>query len=75
MGQQKSAEAVVDGLPPVEGLNTGYESEPVDSMRQHTTARARRSPDLEREAGSLRAKIRLCSASRHQQEQLRAELI
>ncbi len=44
MEQQKSAEAVVGWLPPAEGLNIGYESEPVDSMMLHTTARGKPHP-------------------------------
>ena len=75
MEQQKSAEAVVGWLPPTEGLNIGYESEHVDSMRLRTTARAKNSPIPKREARSLRGTARLCSTSRHQQEQLRAGLI
>jgi len=75
MEQQKSAEAVVGWSPLTEGLNIGYESEPDDSMMLHTTARATCSPDPKREARSLRGTVRLCRASRHQQEQLRAGLI
>ena len=75
MEQQKSAEAVVGWLPPTEGLNIGYESEPVDSMMLHTTARGTFSPDPNHEARSRRGTVGLCSASRHQLEQLRAGLI
>ncbi len=75
MEQQKSAEAVVGWSPSTEGLNIGYESEPVDSMMLHTTARAIGSPDPNRETRSLRWTVRLCSTSRHQSEPLRAGLI
>jgi hypothetical protein len=44
-------------------------------MRLRTTARAKNSPIPKREARSLRGTARLCSTSRHQQEQLRAGLI
>lgn len=74
-GHQKSAEAIVGWSPPTQGLNIGYESQLVYSMMQRTTVRGEPSPDPQHTASSWCVEVRLCSAARHEQEQLRAGLI